>query len=498
MFTLTAAPPPGASLMVNFNIAFTGNYVTGISAGPKDRVIGTGGVYTLTLLTTDDGVVESDGSVTVTLTSGSGYTLGNPATASVTVTDNGLPPAQPPVASGTIPDITMAVGATQDVNVSGAFTGTVEGYTAVSGAPDKATVALVSGTTYRVTGVAVGTALITVTATNGVGSATQTFAVAVAASVVQLPAPATITPVWGSDKVVLEWEAVPTAASYNVQWKAAGESYDLVSRQETATETNHVISGLTPGTAYTLRVAAVNNNNVVGVWSAEVTTPAAAVTIAGGARVNEGNPPTGQRRPVLGYPLTFSPAITEPVTVYYAYVKAGTTAAWADDFSFRSSLLADGSYRSSLLADGPLLDALTATEFGRPSVFEISASPENPVTTAYLLVQIRGDNVYEDDETVRLRLLGAANAALGSTLHATNTIVNDDTQQLIVPDDALFAAEGETLEIIVGLSAPSATAVSVRSRTLARAARPPARTTPRSRERSPSSRTWSGRRCLSY
>ena len=437
---------------MKFNIAFTGNYVTGISAGPKDRVIGTGGVYTLTLLITDDGVVESDGSVTVTLTSGSGYTLGNPATASVTVTDNGLPPAQPPVAFGAIPDITMAVGATQDVNVSGAFTGTVGSYTAVSGATDKATVALVSGTTYRVTGVAVGTATITVTATNSVGSATQTFTVTVAASVVQLPAPTGLTAVWASDSVVLEWDVVPTATSYNAQWKAAGESYDAVSRQGTATDINHVISGLTPGTAYTLRVAAVLNN-VVGVWSAEVTTPATTVTIAGGLRVNEGNPPTGQqRRPVLGYPLTFSPAITEPVTVYYAYVKAGTTAAWADDFSFRSSLL----------ADGPLLDALTATEFGRPSVFEIDASDANPVTTAYLLVQIRGDNVYELDETVQIRLLGAANAALGSTLEATETIVNDDAQpQLIVPDDALFAAEGEDLEIIVGLSAPSATSGTV-------------------------------------
>ena len=452
VFTLTATPPPGASLMVNFNVAFTGgNYVTGISAGPKTRVIGTGGTLTVSFATTDDGAVESDGSVTVTLTTGSGYNVGNPTTASVTVTDNGLPPATAPVASGAIPDITMAVGATQDVNVSGAFTGTVGSYTAVSGATDKATVALVSGTTYRVTGVAVGTALITVTATNTVGSATQTFTVTVAAVVVQLPAPANLSAVWGSDSVVLEWEAVPTATSYNVQWKAAGESYDLVSRQQTATETNHVISGLTPGTAYTVRVAAVLDN-VVGVWSDEVTTPAAAVTITGGLRVNEGNPPTGQqRRPVLGYPLTFSPAITETVTVYYAFVRAGTTAAWADDFS----------YRSSLLAGGPLLDALTATELGRPSVFEISASPESPVTTAYLLVQIREDSVPEADETVQLRLLGAENAALGNTLDATNTIVNDDTQQLIVPDDALFAAEGESLEIIVGLSAASATAVSV-------------------------------------
>ena len=161
VFTLTATPPPGASLMVNFHIAFTGNYVTGVSAGPKDRVIGVGGAYTLTLLTTDDGVIEPDGSVTVTLATGTGYTLGNPATASVTVTDNGLPPAQPPVASGTIPVASVAVGAMRDVDVSGAFTGTVDSYTADSSDDTKAT--------------------ITVTATGGGATATQTFTVTVTA-----------------------------------------------------------------------------------------------------------------------------------------------------------------------------------------------------------------------------------------------------------------------------------------------------------------------------
>ena len=230
VFTLTATPPPGSSLMVNFNIAYTGNYVTGVSAGPKDRVIGVGGAYTLTLLTTDDGVIEPDGSVTVTLTDGSGYTLGNPATASVT--DNGLPPAQPPVASGTIDAVSVAVGAMRDVDVSGAFTGTVDSYTADSSDDTKATVA-VSGSMVTVTGVAEGTATITVTATNTVGSATQTFDVTVT-PFVQLPAPENIIAIWTDGKVVMEWDAVTNADNYVVQWKSAGESYDAANRQTMA------------------------------------------------------------------------------------------------------------------------------------------------------------------------------------------------------------------------------------------------------------------------
>ena len=38
--------------------------------------------------------------------------------------------------------------------------------------------------------------------------------------------------------------------------------------------------------------------------------------------------------PCWGTPLTFSQPITAPVTVYYAYVKAGTAAA-AGSFSFQ-------------------------------------------------------------------------------------------------------------------------------------------------------------------
>ncbi len=264
-------------------------------------------------------------------------------------------------------------------------------------------------------------------------------------------APENLSTVWGSDLVVPEWDAAPTATSYIVQWKAAGEDYDAVNRQATAYATHHTIPGLTPGTAYTLRVAGVLNRTA-GAWSDEVTTPVTTVTIAGGLGVNEGAPYEGQRRAVLGYPLTFSEPITAPVTVYYTYVKAGTTAAWADDFS----------YRDRVLSDGPLLDALTATEFGVIAAFEIHASPGSPVTTAHLLVQIRGDNVHEPDETVQIRLLGARNIALSSTLDATETIVNDDAlSEIIVVHEAAFAAEGETLEIIVGLSAPSVDDVTV-------------------------------------
>ena len=89
-----------------------------------------------------------------------------------------LPEVKPPVASGTIPDVTLAVAGTSDVDVSGYFSGVssdILTYTAVSSDTSKATVSM-SGKTLTVTAVAHGTATITVTATNPISeSATQSF-----------------------------------------------------------------------------------------------------------------------------------------------------------------------------------------------------------------------------------------------------------------------------------------------------------------------------------
>ena len=93
-----------------------------------------------------------------------------------------LPEVKPPVASGTIPDVTLVVAGTSDVDVSGYFSGVssdILTYSVVSSDTSKATTSL-SGKTLTVTAVAHGTATITVTATNPISeSATQSFTVTV-------------------------------------------------------------------------------------------------------------------------------------------------------------------------------------------------------------------------------------------------------------------------------------------------------------------------------
>ena len=89
---------------------------------------------------------------------------------------------QPPVATGSIPALTVEVGNTESVDLAGYFSdadGNILTYTATSSDPGVATAA-VSGTAVQVTAVAGGSTTVTVTAPDPGGlSADQDFAVTV-------------------------------------------------------------------------------------------------------------------------------------------------------------------------------------------------------------------------------------------------------------------------------------------------------------------------------
>ena len=89
-FTLTATPAPAAPLDVTVTVAAEGDY--GIAAGQRTVTMPTTGSYTLTLATDDDKADEADGSVSVTVDAGSGYTVGAASSGSVAIADDDLPP----------------------------------------------------------------------------------------------------------------------------------------------------------------------------------------------------------------------------------------------------------------------------------------------------------------------------------------------------------------------------------------------------------------------
>ncbi|MDE0470779.1 MAG: putative Ig domain-containing protein, partial [Ekhidna sp.] len=89
-FTVTAAPAPMANLTVSLSVteAAGSDFVASGDEGTKTVVIPTSGSATYTVATVNDDTDEENGSMMATVADGSGYTVGTPSEASVTVNDN--------------------------------------------------------------------------------------------------------------------------------------------------------------------------------------------------------------------------------------------------------------------------------------------------------------------------------------------------------------------------------------------------------------------------
>ncbi len=100
-FTVSAVPPPAADLAVSVAVSASGDF--GVLTGSHTVTIPAGqSSATLTVSTSDDSVDEPDGSVTLTLNSGGGYTVGSLSSQSVQVLDDDdAPQVAAPVVSVT-------------------------------------------------------------------------------------------------------------------------------------------------------------------------------------------------------------------------------------------------------------------------------------------------------------------------------------------------------------------------------------------------------------
>ena len=89
-FTLTATPAPTQAIDVKVSPLLAGDY--GIPSAIKTVSVSTSGTATVTFSTTDDSVDESDGSVTASIVSGTGYTSSTTnGSATVAIADNDVP-----------------------------------------------------------------------------------------------------------------------------------------------------------------------------------------------------------------------------------------------------------------------------------------------------------------------------------------------------------------------------------------------------------------------
>ena len=88
-FTISASPAPTSPITVNIGVTQTGDW----GATGAATVSVSGATTTYTIATSDDQVDEPDGSVTATVQSGTGYTVGSASTATVAVADDDYPTA---------------------------------------------------------------------------------------------------------------------------------------------------------------------------------------------------------------------------------------------------------------------------------------------------------------------------------------------------------------------------------------------------------------------
>ena len=124
-FTVTASPAPSGSLTVAYSVSQTGSYVSAANRGAQSATLDlSGGTATVTVPTEADSADEPNGTVTVALSAGTGYTVsGTAGSATVDVTDDDTPQPTVSVTGGAA--VTEGAAAGFTVSVSPAPTGTV-------------------------------------------------------------------------------------------------------------------------------------------------------------------------------------------------------------------------------------------------------------------------------------------------------------------------------------------------------------------------------------
>ena len=225
--------------------------------------------------------VASGTSHTITsLTAGTAYTVrviatrtnadDGPASAEQTGTPKYSPPGAPGGVTVTPGAGQLAVSWTAATNAGGYKVQWKSGAQAYDAAR-QATVG--SGTSHTITGLTAGTAYtvrVVATRTNaddGPASAERTGTPKAAPP--GTPGGVTVTP--GVDQLAVSWTAAANAGGYKVQWKSGAQAYDAARQATVGSGTSHAITGLTAGTAYTVRVIATRTNADDGPASAERT-----------------------------------------------------------------------------------------------------------------------------------------------------------------------------------------------------------------------------------
>ena len=277
--TLTRTGNTGSAITVTVNVVQSGDYLASGEAGNRTVDMGAGSTgATVTVATENDTVRENPGSVIATVVGGTGYFLGSPRSATVSVADDDGPPGQPGNLTAIEGDEQVALSwtaaPTGDAPVldysyrvrrsdSSAWN---PNWTIMLGSSvgtrDYTVYDLANGWEYT----------IQVRARNATGDGA---AAEVTANPKDEPGAPDVTVASRNESLLVAW-SVPDdggrpTTEYRVQWKSGSESFDA-SRQAEVTDQEYTIPSLTNDTEYEVQVQAMNEVGW-GFWSSERGTP---------------------------------------------------------------------------------------------------------------------------------------------------------------------------------------------------------------------------------
>ena len=293
-FTLTRTGNTDSAITVDLSMSQRGSFLPANQLGARSVNIGANvDAETVTVETENDTVIENAGSVTLVVNSGTGYLLGTPRSATVSVQDDDGAPGQP----GTL----RAVEGDQQVTLlwDAAPVGDapVLDYSYRMRRSDRSNwdpdwTTLSGGSTRRshtVTGLTNGQEYIfQVRARNATGNGAEAE---VRVNTRTIPGRPEVTVTARHQSLVVTWDVPDTGGrpttEYRVQWKSGTESFDAT-REATTTTREHTIPNLTNGTEYRVRVQARTEAGW-SVWSVEragtpVARPATSLSITTNAR----------------------------------------------------------------------------------------------------------------------------------------------------------------------------------------------------------------------
>ncbi len=131
-FTVSLSPAPTGNVTVNLTRSGTATNGTDYASIPTTLVVGTSGSATIPVTVLNDTLYEGNESVSMTLASGTGYTLGSPSSANITISDDESVPvvtisaasqASEPGSNGSF-TITLSPAPATPVNVNLSVSGT--------------------------------------------------------------------------------------------------------------------------------------------------------------------------------------------------------------------------------------------------------------------------------------------------------------------------------------------------------------------------------------